>query len=40
MIAATGPRLKVAGSKMEMVPTGPNPGKTPMRVPMNTPMKQ
>jgi hypothetical protein len=30
----------VAGKRMEMVATGPIPGRTPIRVPINTPKKQ
>jgi hypothetical protein len=40
IMAETGSTWKVAGSKREIVPTGPIPGRTPMRVPINTPMKQ
>jgi hypothetical protein len=40
MIAETRSILKVTGRSMAMVPTGPNPGKTPMAVPKVTPMKQ
>lgn len=31
---------KVRGIRIEMVPTGPIPGRTPIRVPINTPIKQ
>jgi hypothetical protein len=31
---------KVTGRSIEMVPTGPIPGRTPIRVPMKTPIKQ
>src|SRR5262245_11363248 len=38
--AATGGTLKVIGSSMAIVASGPMPGSTPIRVPRNTPMKQ
>src|SRR6185503_9193655 len=38
MSAATGLRLKVIGSSMAMVATGPMPGSTPIRVPSITPI--
>src|ERR1043166_1329498 len=38
--AATGGRLKVIGSSIAMVATGPIPGNTPISVPSITPMKQ
>src|ERR1051325_3676801 len=38
--AATGLRLKVMGSSIAMVATGPMPGSTPISVPSTTPMKQ
>jgi hypothetical protein len=31
---------KVIGRRMAIVPTGPIPGSTPIRVPINTPIKQ
>src|SRR3954470_9549930 len=37
--AATGLRLKVIGSSMAMVATGPMPGSTPISVPSRQPMK-
>jgi hypothetical protein len=40
MSAATGVIWKVEGRRREMVATGPNPGKTPTRVPIRTPKKQ
>src|SRR5215212_5300829 len=40
MSADTGARLKVIGSSMAMVATGPMPGRTPIRVPSITPMRQ
>src|SRR5688572_6335564 len=40
MSAATGGTLKVSGSSIAMVASGPMPGSTPMRVPSSTPMKQ
>src|SRR5947209_5162896 len=40
MSAATGFRLKVIGSSMAIVATGPMPGSTPISVPRITPMKQ
>jgi hypothetical protein len=41
MISAdTGSRLKVIGSSMASVATGPIPGNTPIKVPTNTPSKQ
>jgi hypothetical protein len=36
----TGPIPKVTGKRREMVPAGPIPGRTPIRVPMKTPTKQ
>ena len=38
--AATGATLKVIGSSIAMVASGPIPGRTPMSVPTRTPMKQ
>src|SRR4030095_12601370 len=40
MSAATGLRLKVIGSSMAMVATGPMPGSTPISVPSITPIRQ
>src|SRR5687767_9020191 len=40
MSAATGGTLKVSGSSIAMVASGPMPGSTPIRVPSSTPMKQ
>jgi hypothetical protein len=40
MMAPTGVILKVAGRSMEMVATGPTPGRTPISVPTKTPIKQ
>jgi hypothetical protein len=31
---------KVTGKRMAIVPTGPIPGRTPINVPMKTPIKQ
>lgn len=39
MIAEVGPIGKVRGSKMAMVAVGPSPGRTPINVPIMTPMK-
>jgi len=36
----TGEILKVIGRRMLIVPEGPIPGRTPIRVPINTPTKQ
>src|SRR5512134_2310774 len=38
--AATGGTLKVRGSSIAIVASGPMPGSTPISVPRNTPMKQ
>src|SRR5512145_2494282 len=38
--AATGGTLKVIGSSIAIVASGPIPGSTPISVPRNTPMKQ
>ena len=38
MSAATGERLKVIGSSMAIVATGPMPGSTPISVPSITPI--
>src|SRR5689334_20612554 len=38
--AATGATLKVMGSSIAIVASGPMPGSTPMRVPRKQPMKQ
>jgi hypothetical protein len=40
MIELTGEREKVAGSRILIVPEGPIPGRTPIKVPINTPKKQ
>jgi hypothetical protein len=40
MMEVTGEILNVKGSKILMVPDGPIPGRTPIIVPRNTPMKQ
>jgi hypothetical protein len=40
MMAPTGDILKVAGRSMEIVATGPTPGRTPIKVPIKTPTKQ
>ena len=40
MIEASGVRRKVSGISRDIAATGPMPGSTPIRVPMNTPMKQ
>jgi hypothetical protein len=40
MIAEVAVILKLTGSRIDMVATGPNPGNTPIRVPMKTPTKQ
>src|SRR5918993_2691801 len=40
MSAGIGARLKVIGSSMAMVTSGPMPGSTPIAVPTNTPRKQ
>src|SRR5215510_12114109 len=39
MSAATGLRLKVIGSSIAIVATGPMPGSTPIRVPSSTPIR-
>jgi hypothetical protein len=36
----TGERPKVVGRRMDMAPVGPMPGRTPINVPINTPIKQ
>ena len=38
--AGVGGRLKVIGSNIAIVATGPMPGKTPISVPRKQPMKQ
>ena len=38
--AATGGSVKVTGSSMAMVATGPSPGSTPTRVPSSAPIRQ
>ena len=40
MIAVTGGRLNVKGSKRATVPVDPIPGRTPMNVPIKQPKKQ
>jgi hypothetical protein len=40
MMAETGEAAKVDGRRSAMAAAGPNPGKTPTRVPINTPIKQ
>jgi hypothetical protein len=40
MIADTGDIPKVTGRRRETAAVGPNPGRTPVRVPRNTPTKQ
>jgi hypothetical protein len=40
MIEVTGEILKVIQSRILIVPEGPIPGRTPIRVPRNTPAKQ
>jgi hypothetical protein len=40
IIPETGGILKVVGNRIAMAPVGPIPGKTPIRVPIKTPMKQ
>jgi hypothetical protein len=40
MMAEVAVILKLMGSKMDMVATGPRPGRTPISVPMKTPTKQ
>jgi hypothetical protein len=40
MSADSGGSVKVAGSSMAMVATGPSPGSTPTSVPSSTPRKQ
>src|SRR5918996_236497 len=40
MSAGIGGRLKVIGSSMAIVTSGPIPGSTPIAVPTNTPRKQ
>jgi hypothetical protein len=37
--AAIGDRLKVIGSSIAMVATGPTPGRTPISVPSSTPIR-
>src|SRR5262249_30649509 len=39
MSADTGLRLKVIGSSIAMVATGPTPGRTPISVPRSTPIR-
>jgi len=40
MMDATGGAWKVTGMRIDIAPTGPMPGKTPMSVPIRTPKKQ
>jgi hypothetical protein len=40
MMDETGEKPYVVGRSMDIAPTGPIPGRTPTRVPMNTPIKQ
>ena len=40
MSAATGGSVKVTGSSMAMVATGPSPGSTPTSVPSSAPTRQ
>jgi hypothetical protein len=40
MIAEVGSIAKVTGMRIAIVATGPMPGRTPIRVPIDTPMKQ
>jgi hypothetical protein len=40
MMAETGGILNVLGRRIEIVATGPIPGRTPIRVPINTPMNE
>jgi len=40
IMAVVGERPKVKGRRMAIVPVGPIPGKTPIKVPTNTPIKQ
>jgi len=40
MIAAVGDIWKVTGNRMAIAPTGPIPGRTPIRVPNKAPKKQ
>jgi hypothetical protein len=40
IMAPTGEVCKVVGSRRDMAPTGPMPGRTPISVPMKTPIKQ
>jgi hypothetical protein len=40
MMAEIAGILKVMGKRMDMVATGPMPGRTPMSVPRRTPRKQ
>ena len=39
-MALTGLIPNVIGKRRDMVPVGPIPGRTPIKVPMNTPTKQ
>jgi hypothetical protein len=40
MMAATGVKWKVVGRRRAMAAVGPNPGRTPTRVPIKHPKKQ
>ena len=40
MIAVMGGIRKLTGKRIEMAPTGPIPGRTPINVPNKTPIKQ
>ena len=40
MRAVTGGKTNVTGNNIAIVAVGPRPGKTPIAVPRNTPMKQ
>jgi len=39
-MAVTGEMPKVIGNKIDIAPTGPIPGNTPISVPISTPIKQ
>jgi hypothetical protein len=40
MMADIGDIRKVAGKRIDIAPTGPIPGRTPIKVPIKTPRKQ
>jgi hypothetical protein len=40
MMAETGERRKVKGRRIAIAPGAPIPGRTPINVPMSTPIKQ